>query len=996
MALQKQTVALPLTKGIDKSRPNLLLDPDQLEDGVNTEILESGEITKRPGFASNVALAARTPLAMVKGNGAQGAIYGNNYLAMPYITSGGSTILQDTANIGQIKPAMGNLTAKLTDLLGYNLGSISSYDCYTNAITGEILLAFVASNTTGRVYKFDKNLNVIPFLTSPYCEFSGFNVSLNQVTAIKCLQDRVLFGSTTSSGINMVTFDTSGVAANSLIQSVTGIGTNWDACDGESGEFILAYESGGNIVVSRRSNSTGASLSSVTTSATNVTRICITQRIQTSANKDICLGILRSAGNKISLLRYNSSLTLQQTSDQSGGSSTYWAITVAATSNPSQELVATELGSSFRKETFARLVKFFRPITTTLTSFGRDIDRAGLFCKASQIVSGQPPVLMVSYRSEDTYNLQNSYALVQFGNPSDLVPSPAMLGMIGYGSAYPYPSFADSALSSACPMPNISLLDSTRAFIPLRLRSDSATLAADTASTYVLRACTIQSDANYRGSRSVKVGDRIFAASGGTYNISGAGLREIGFNVYPDPVTTVTDNGAGNVTGGVYQYCLVYEFIDDAGNLIESAPSQIFTTGSLPANRQWTIDHRIPGWVSYPQFRLAVYRTVAGGTILYRAVFGTYDLSVSTPTSAITIVDNVSDGTLVTGKLLYTTGGIVENIAPPYCQYLAFVKNRLWAYEYGSVDTLWFTKEVREGYFPQFSDLLKVQLPRSNGELMGVANLDDKIVVFKQNSVYVFIGDGPSETLVGDFSQAASITQGIGCINSRSIVETPQGIFFQSQEGIYVVDKSLAVQFIGQPLYKSEGTIIGSAYDPALNRVFFLSTTDLWVYYMTTGTWHRWTVTNPVDIDYLDGALYLMTTTRILKLTDGTWQDNGQNYAQTIKLGQFQFSGIQGYQRVYRLLAQGRLTDAASGSITVQTFFDGSSTATDTHSIAQSATLTGTKVSLEVRPSVQKCETMQVQLSHTANNSGLTISAVTAEVGAIGGAGRRAATGRAV
>jgi hypothetical protein len=52
-------------------------------------------------------------------------------------------------------------------------------------------------------------------------------------------------------------------------------------------------------------------------------------------------------------------------------------------------------------------------------------------------------------------------------------------------------------------------------------------------------------------------------------------------------------------------------------------------------------------------------------------------------------------------------------------------------------------------------------------------------------------------------------------------------------------------------------------------------------------------------------------------------------------------------------------------------------------------------MSLEIRPSKQKCETMQIELSHTANNSGITINAVIAEVGAIPGAGRRASTGRA-
>jgi hypothetical protein len=99
---------------------------------------------------------------------------------------------------------------------------------------------------------------------------------------------------------------------------------------------------------------------------------------------------------------------------------------------------------------------------------------------------------------------------------------------------------------------------------------------------------------------------------------------------------------------------------------------------------------------------------------------------------------------------------------------------------------------------------------------------------------------------------------------------------------------------------------------------------------------------------------------------------------------------------MYRALVRGRPPTAASGNITVSNFFDGNNTATDTQTIAQSATVSGDRMQIEIRPSVQKCETMQMQLSHTANNEGLTVSGLSAEIGTIGGVGRRAATGRAV
>ena len=205
----------------------------------------------------------------------------------------------------------------------------------------------------------------------------------------------------------------------------------------------------------------------------------------------------------------------------------------------------------------------------------------------------------------------------------------------------------------------------------------------------------------------------------------------------------------------------------------------------------------------------------------------------------------------------------------------------------------------------------------------------------------------------------------------------------------------MGVSFVGRPLYKSEGTLISSAYNPVNNCVYFLSSTKLWAFFITTGSWYEWTVTNPIDILYESGVLYLITTTKILKQTAGTWQDDASNYQQLIKLGQFQFAGIQGYQRVYKILATGRSLADEAGTVTVKNYFDANTTATDTQTIAQTALVSGNKMSLEIRPSKQKCETMQIELSHTANNSGITINAVIAEVGAIPGAGRRASTGRA-
>lgn len=1018
MPLQKQTVAFPLTKGLDRSKTASTLDPDQLADGVNTEILKSGEITKRAGFQSQVTLPARTPLAMVPMNNTAGVLYDGQLASTGYIDASGNRQLQDISNIAMTKPIVGKLSVKLQDILSNNKNSVytgSSFydykvvnqDIYTDPTTGIINVVVLATDLTSlftnaniwvyRYIRFDRDLNIIPFAASPYAEWSFTSLPNTKFSnfGVRCIKDKVLYClfSTAGNEIRMVSFDANGVASNTAIQ--TGVNDIWgpfnsenfyapfDACEGEANEFLLIYGTGGNnLVLSRRSYSTGASLASVNIAGADVIYSTVFTRYQATAGKDVFVAVSRiqnGSNNKLSVFRYNSALTLQTTSNYADldANIRYLAISGVATSSPSLEAIAVEQHDNVGDVS----TLFMRTNGTSLSFYGLRQNEARIASRSHQIESGQNPVIILWHKSNDTLSLQNCYALYQYALPSATISTAGFCATFGYGYA--------NDLYLPTTYTSIYNVASNRALVPLQFRTEADIADAS------LRLASVSSDATYIASPPLKLAGQTYLAHGSIYQFSGAGLRETSFFLYPDPPISVTDAGTGTVTPtGTRLYCLVYEYIDEAGNLIESAASESFSFNVATTSRNWSIGHALPGFCSYPKVNLVLYRTVVNGTIFYKSASVTYDLT-NPPTTAISLVDKTSDSDLVKNKLLYTTGGVVENTPPPNTYWLSVAKRRLWTYEYGSTDTVWFSKEIREGFFPSFSDLLKLTLDRNYGEIMGIGSIDDNVIILKRQGIYVTGGDGPTETLIGQFNVPVSLAQGIGCINSRSIVETPQGIFFQSQEGIYIVDKGLSVSFVGQPLYKSEGTILAGLYDANLNRVLLLSTTDIWSYYLTTNTWHRWPVSNPVDLQIIDGQIYLLTTTRLLRQVSGIWQDNAVNYEQRITLGQMQLSGIQGYQRVYRILVGGRQSDSASGNITVNTYFDYNTTATDTFTIAQSATLSNGITRLEVRPSVQKCETMQLSLSHTANNSGMTIDRLSAEVGAIGGIGRRAPTVRA-
>lgn len=971
MALEKQIVPMPLAKGLDLGTADNLRDPDSLSSGINCEQLITGEIAKRAGFAS-LATPTSQPITAFPISGSLGVVEQSADMStnMQIITRG-NVVNSIYRSNGLIAPRPVNVTASVIDLLGLSV-DIENYDMDWSGTQLTVAIT-LSGGTTVRSYQFDSLLNLIPAQFGSYNELTGLTGA-----SVKVVGSQIFIYQT---GVNTVRLYNNALTYQSVSYSLGG-SLSWDVCTWSSG-YVIGYDTGANITVTITATAT-----TTTFSNTNVTRVCVFP--QTLGSTLVAM-VARSTGNKVTAFRYNSSLVLQGTADQGFGASTVYNITGIAPAGISNILFAVEGGTATASDVEGRFISYYSVSSTytgtvALNAYGNNTKRAGLASKPLQFSTGLYPHILLSYEGTDTYGIQNSYFLMQFSQ----VPSNAgFTAKIGSGKA---PQLLSRFTYGSNVLPNFAAISATQGISPILTRSDNATVTTVANSVFGLSSCVLNLDAYYQGAKPVKIGGYTVMANNQIYSVDAVGINEINFLLYPDP-PSVTNNGAGNVNVGFHSYVVVYEAFDNKGNLIESSPSDplVYEVTVGMGASSLTLNLNDVGFISRSDVRVALYRTVAGGTIYYLVGRATNFTS-----STLSIADNISDLTLQSNKLLYTTGGVVENINPPNSNWIGAAKNRLWTFETGSTDTLWFSKESRDGFIPQFSDLLTLNVGRQYGALVGTAALDDKLLVFKEFCVMVIVGDGPSENLVGGWSSPAVICQGMGCTSARSITETPQGVFFESQEGIYIVDKGMNVNFVGRPLYKSEGTIISSAYNPVNNCVYFLSTTKLWAFYITTGAWYEWTVTNPIDIIYESGTLYLITTTKILKQTAGTWQDDASNYQQLIKLGQFQFAGIQGYQRVYKILATGRSLADEAGTVTVKNYFDANTTATDTQTIAQTALVSGNKMSLEIRPSKQKCETMQVEISHTANNSGITINAVTAEVGAIPGAGRRASTGRAV
>lgn len=195
---------------------------------------------------------------------------------------------------------------------------------------------------------------------------------------------------------------------------------------------------------------------------------------------------------------------------------------------------------------------------------------------------------------------------------------------------------------------------------------------------------------------------------------------------------------------------------------------------------------------------VVLYRTTINGSIFYRCSSPTVLTYNNRFFGFVNIVDTMSDYELRSQEQLYTVGGEVENIAAPSPEILVTYKNRLLNFPKDNPLEFWYSKQITSGFPVEFSDSFIQQFSEIGGPATAAAVLDEKLIIFKENRIFYMLGEGPAPNgTANDFTTVQLITSDVGCNNKNSIVNTSEGVMFQSNKGIYLLDRSLGVSYIG-------------------------------------------------------------------------------------------------------------------------------------------------------------------------------------------------------
>lgn len=315
-----------------------------------------------------------------------------------------------------------------------------------------------------------------------------------------------------------------------------------------------------------------------------------------------------------------------------------------------------------------------------------------------------------------------------------------------------------------------------------------------------------------RALETAELNNDLLISAGTPQLYDGQNTYETGFLLFPDELAgSQTSALAGSIPKGIHQYQITYEWEDPAGNTHRSQPSLPVVINNTSDNAQNTLF--IPElWLTSKQplsvgntlnVGVVVYRTVAGGNVFFRITPDVVPLSLlNTPGQpGLSFVDSQNDAITTAGQV-YTQGGSqLPNTNPPSARYTCNWNNRQVLAGLDEPTKLWFSQPAAEAVPTEWNDELSIYV-EEGGDITAIANMDEKLIIFKQNKVFFIEGNGPGIDGGGsDISYATEVpVEGNGCVNHRSIVLTGDGLWYRSQNSLFLVARSLDVINVGFPV----------------------------------------------------------------------------------------------------------------------------------------------------------------------------------------------------
>lgn len=496
--------------------------------------------------------------------------------------------------------------------------------------------------------------------------------------------------------------------------------------------------------------------------------------------------------------------------------------------------------------------------------------------------------------------------------------------------------------------------------------------------TFKKQATMLTWDLDYRGTSFIEKnnGQRLYIGTGAACLAAPA----ISPGVWPEPLTKLTDSSvitAGAVAAGVVSFVLAKKFISPDGVEYRTY-SEIYSV-NMTANKQlqvavtqWDFNPLANQSIAQP-LTMELYRTERNGIIFYLA---------GSRVSAGNLTDTLDDASLVKQRTADINGNELPTTLIPSARLVTKYNDRLAIVPADFPNKIFFEKPGAQPQGTVFASGLEVELNDEGGNITGIIQMDQSLYIFKRNQILTMSGELPGPTGEGGTLNTPRIlTNGVGCVDPRSLILTKSGVVFKSEKGFYLIARNQILDFVGEgPYIDRTVQVTGCGISSDQPEVYFAhSNGDIWVLNLDNGGWYLWYCITPVGgLTTSNNLTHLVTDTDVLTFDNATHEDIilGANLPvpQIIETGWIRLNNLRGYQRTKRLYLLGETL--GNHTVTVSVYTDYSDTAVQTFT---AALVVGKPLQVDLHISVQKCETFKFRVS--TNQYGLSLSGATLEIG---------------
>lgn len=465
-------------------------------------------------------------------------------------------------------------------------------------------------------------------------------------------------------------------------------------------------------------------------------------------------------------------------------------------------------------------------------------------------------------------------------------------------------------------MPSVNVVSNVATFcLPVRDRLISENNDKFTETGLRVFSLDFDSEASHQ---TQQLGRGLYMAGACPRHYDGLRWTEQGFHFGPELITTTPAAGGSMTSATTYEYRAWYEWADAQGE-VHRGPSSVGSLVTMGgADTQVTLTLPTLRVTQKTNVRICVARSLSAKTGKTAQLFRVTSLDPTTAGSAngyvandknvdtVTFIDRMSDITLATQEEIYTDGGILSNDPVAFGAVIARSKNRLFVTDPSDGNLIRASQELSDGYGVEFAPEITVKVDPFGGDVTAIASQDDRVVVFKQSSIFLFNGDGPlanGDTATSGFTVPQLVTSDVGCTEPASIVLTANGHMFKSAKGIYLLDRSGSVNYVGAAVegFNSQDVRRGIVMPDRTSVLFLTSAGSTLHYDYLFGQWSTFTNHAGYDAAVVNGAFnYLRTDGRMFRETIGSYSDAGTRIRMRLETAWIKMlDQLQGFQRFW-------------------------------------------------------------------------------------------------